>query len=167
MTATATKSSPSTDNKWIGLLAWLAFTFLASATAVFVSTGDWYAALNKPTWNPPSWIFGPVWTTLYVMMAVSAWLVWQRGGWKLQAVPLTAFVIQWTLNLIWTPLFFGAHQLGWALLDIILLWLAIVTTIVLFTRVSRFAAGLLIPYLLWVSFAAFLNFTIWRMNLGG
>ncbi|MBE2214196.1 MAG: tryptophan-rich sensory protein [Opitutaceae bacterium] len=146
------------------LVGWVALAFSASITAVFVSTEGWYAALNKPTWNPPPWLFGPVWSTLYVAMGVSAWLVWRQGGWSQQRHRLTLFLVQWALNALWTPLFFGLHQIGLALADIIVLWLAIVATIASFARVSQVAAALLVPYLAWVSFATFLTFTIWRLN---
>jgi len=122
---------------------------------------QWYAALNKPAWNPPPWIFGPVWSLLYVMMAVAAWLVWRQVGWKRA---LVLYLIQLALNAAWTPIFFGAHQMGWALLEIIALWLAILLTLRSFLPISKPAAWLLTPYLAWVTFAAFLNFTLWRMN---
>lgn len=126
--------------------------------------GAWYASLHKPSWNPPAWIFGPVWTLLYTMMAVAAWLVWRRGGFAAQRGPLTWFLVQLALNAAWTPLFFGLHQPGWALAEIVLLWLAIAVTLAAFWRVHRGGAWLLVPYLAWVSFASLLNFTLWRMN---
>ena len=126
--------------------------------------GEWYASLNKPSWNPPAWIFGPVWTLLYTMMAVAAWLVWRRGGFAVHRKPLACFLVQLALNAAWTPLFFGLHQPGWAFAEIVLLWLAIVATLAAFWRVHRPAAWLLVPYLAWVSFATFLNFTLWQMN---
>lgn len=148
----------------LALFAWLALVFTASASAFFVSTGDWYAALNKPTWNPPAWVFGPAWTLLYVMMATAAWFVWREGGWKQQGLALSMFVLQWALNALWTPIFFGWHRPGLAFAEIVLLWLALCVTIVLFWRVSSTAGWLLAPYLAWVTFAAALNFTIWRLN---
>lgn len=126
--------------------------------------GAWYASLQKPSWNPPGWLFGPVWTLLYVLMAVAAWQVWRRGGFKANRVPLACFLVQLALNAAWTPLFFGLHQPGWAFVDITLLWLAIVFTLVAFWRAHRVSAWLLAPYLAWVSFASILNFTLWRMN---
>ncbi len=150
--------------KWFGLIAWLALVFAASLTSVFVSTDGWYAELNKPAWNPPNWIFGPVWTVLYIMMAVAAWRVWLRGGWKVQRIPLTLFLIQWGLNSLWTPLFVGLHLLGWAFAEILVLLVFILLTIRAFRPVDRVAAGLLVPYAAWVAFASVLNFTIWRMN---
>ncbi len=148
----------------LALLGWLALTFGAAATSAFVSTGGWYAALAKPAWNPPNWIFGPVWTSLYIMMAVAAWLVWQRGGWKAQRGPLTLYLVQWTLNALWTPLFFGLQRPDLAFVEIIILLVAILATLGAFWHVRRPAGLLLIPYALWAAFAAVLNFTIWRLN---
>ncbi|MBU3680122.1 MAG: tryptophan-rich sensory protein [Candidatus Kapabacteria bacterium] len=148
----------------LALLFWILLCFTAAAGGGFVMTGDWYAMLSKPTWNPPSWVFGPVWTVLYIMMGVSVWLVWKEGGFARQRRPMTLFLVQLVLNAIWTPLFFGMHMLGTAFAEIILLWLAILATILAFRRVSSTAAWLLVPYLLWVSFATVLNGTLWRMN---
>jgi len=148
----------------LALVGWIALALSASTTAVFVSTEGWYTALNKPSWNPPPWIFGPVWTMLYIAMGVSAWLVWRNGGWSQQRRPLTLFLVQWALNALWTPLFFGLHRIDLAAVEIVVLWLAIVATIASFARVSRPAAWLLAPYLAWVSFATFLTFTLWRLN---
>ncbi len=101
---------------------------------------------------------------LYAMMATSAWLVWRQGGWRTQRRALGWFLVQWALNVLWTPLFFGMHLPGWAFAEMLALWVAIVITLVLFWRVQRLAGVLLVPYLLWVSFAAFLNFTLWKLN---
>jgi benzodiazapine receptor len=164
MRAPATPSAPSAPVQALALLGWLVLCFGAAATGAFVSKGGWYADLAKPSWNPPSWVFAPVWTTLYGMMAVAAWLVWRRGGWRDQARPLGAFLFQWALNALWTPLFFGMHRPDLALLDIVALWLALAVTVGRFWKVSRTAGALLVPYLAWVGFAAVLNFTIWRLN---
>ena len=158
------ETAQKTALKYVGLLGWLALTFSAALTGVFVDTGGWYASIEKPSWNPPNWIFGPVWTTLYIMMAVAAWLVWQRGGWKQQRRTLTLYLVQWALNALWTPLFFGLQRPGLAFAEILLLLAAILATIAAFWRAKPTAAILLAPYVLWVSFAAFLNFTIWRLN---
>lgn len=147
-----------------GLAIWLVVCFAAPALSVGSPPGDWYATLSKPGWNPPNAVFGPVWTALYTMMAVAAWLVWRRGGFRAQRRALGWFLAQLALNALWTPVFFGLHQLGWAFAVIILLWLAIAGTALAFWRVKALAAALLLPYLAWVSFAAFLNFTLWRMN---
>lgn len=154
----------STGRSIAALAGWLLLTFSASATAVFVSTGGWYAGLAKPAWNPPGWIFGPVWTVLYGMMAVAAWRVWLHGGWAQQKRTLGLFLFQWALNALWTPLFFGLHRPGWALAEILILLVAILATMRVFWRVDRTAGTLLVPYAAWVAFATVLNWTIWRMN---
>jgi benzodiazapine receptor len=146
------------------LAGWLVLCFAAAATAFFISPGEWYAALKKPAWNPPAWIFGPVWTSLYVMMAVAAWLVWREGGWREQRRPLGLFLAQWLLNALWTPLFFGLHRPDLAFAEIVALWLVLAATVWSFWRARKAAGALLIPYLAWVSFAAVLNFTLWRLN---
>jgi tryptophan-rich sensory protein len=146
------------------LFGWLILTFSAVGTGMFISTGRWYASLVKPAWNPPNWVFGPVWTLLYAMMAVAAWLVWREGGWKRHRRPLSLYVLQWALNALWTPLFFGLHQPGLAFFELLALLAAILATHAAFRQVSRPAALLLVPYAAWVVFAGLLNFTIWRLN---
>jgi len=148
----------------LGIACWLAVSFASPALGGFFMPGDWYASLSKPSWNPPNWIFGPVWTALYTMMAVAAWLVWQRGGWASQRRALAIFLVQLLLNAAWTPLFFGLHWMGVAFVEIVMLWFAILATILSFRAVSRAAAWLLVPYLAWVSFASCLNFELWRLN---
>lgn len=148
----------------LALIGWLFLCFAAASLGGWFMPGAWYASLTKPTWNPPSWIFGPVWSALYIMMAVAAWLVWRQGGWGKQRRPLLLFLVQLALNALWTPLFFGLHWQGVAFAEILLLWFAIVSTIAAFWRVHRAAAWLLAPYLAWVSFAAVLNGTLWRLN---
>jgi benzodiazapine receptor len=129
------------------------------------SVGTWYAALRKPPYNPPGWIFGPVWTVLYALMGVAAWLVVRRG-WNSVAVKaaLAAFVAQLVLNMLWSAVFFGMRSPGIAFIELLGLWVAILVTIRLFWRVSPTAGALLVPYVLWVSFAAVLNYSIWRLN---
>ena len=163
MSAVAVQSIP-WQQRWMGLLMWLIASFSAAALGAFFMPGAWYDALNKPAWNPPAWVFGPVWSTLYTMMAVAAWLVWLQGGFKKQRKPLMWFITQLLLNAAWSPLFFGAHRLGIAFGEILLLWIAIAGTLRAFYPVNRPAAYLLIPYLAWVSFASVLNFTLWRLN---
>ena len=126
---------------------------------------NWYAGLTKPALNPPSWVFGPVWTALYALMGIAVFLVW-RNGWEKKEVKLAlgVFGIQLFLNAIWSIIFFGLHSPGWALVDIAALWLAIVWTMFVFYKISKPAAYLLIPYLLWVSFASYLNYSIWILN---
>ena len=128
------------------LIGWLALTFCASATAVFVKTDSWYAELAKPTWNPPSWLFGPIWTALYIMMALAVWLVWREGGWKVQRWPLTLYLVQWALNALWTPIFFGLQRPDLAFVDIIILLVALYATLVAFLKAKTSAAMLLVPY---------------------
>ncbi len=168
MTNVAAPTTPPTAKSGLrsasALIGWVALCFLAATGGAFFLPGQWYASLNKPSWNPPGWIFGPVWSALYAMMAIAAWLVWRRGGFAAQRSPLRWFVVQLALNAIWTPLFFGLHAPGWAFAEILMLWLAIAATVVAFWRVSRPAAGLLVPYLLWVGFASWLNYTLWRLN---
>ena len=146
------------------LAGWLVLCFAAASLGALFMPGEWYAALRKPPWNPPAWIFGPVWSALYMMMAIAAWLVWKQGGFTTQRGPLSLFFLQLVLNAAWTPLFFGLHWPGVAFGEITCLWLAIAATLAAFRRVSRLASWLLAPYLAWVSFAALLNFTLWRLN---
>jgi tryptophan-rich sensory protein len=146
------------------LIGWIALTFCAALTGFFIQPAGYYAALVKPAWAPPAWIFGPVWTVLYLMMAVAAWLVWRGGGWRARSRPLAWYLVQLLLNALWTPLFFGLRNPGLALAGIVLLGLAIVLTGRAFRPVSRAASWLLFPYLVWVVFAAALNFSIWRLN---
>lgn len=149
---------------FLGLAGWLMLCFSAAALGAFFTPGEWYAQLKKPAWNPPGWIFGPVWTALYTLMAVSAWLVWRRGGFTTQGRALGLFLLQLSLNALWSPLFFGLQQPALAFVDILLLWLAILGTVRIFWRVRRNAGILLLPYLAWVTFAAVLNFTLWQLN---
>lgn len=152
------------SGRLLALAGWLLICFAAASMGALFVPGEWYSALNKPSWNPPGWIFGPVWTLLYTMMAVAAWLVWRQGGWNKQRKPLLMFLVQLALNALWTPLFFGLHRPGLAFAGIVLLWLAIVATVAIFRTLDRIATLLLVPYLGWVSFAAALNFTLWRLN---
>ena len=148
----------------LSLLLFLAVTFLAAGSGARHMPDEWYAQLAKPTWNPPSWIFAPVWTLLYICMAVAAWLVWRKKGLLEASTPITLWIVQLGLNSVWTWFFFGMHSPGVAFADIVILWVAIAATLVAFWRVSAAAGALLVPYLAWVSFAAVLNFTIWSMN---
>ncbi len=126
---------------------------------------SWYNTLNKPFFNPPAWIFGPAWAILYFLMAVSAIMVWRKGIKKEKVrKALKIFAIQLALNLSWSPIFFGAHNTLFALLIIIVMWVFIIKTIRVFAKVDKFASYLLYPYLLWVSFAAVLNFSVWVLN---
>ena len=126
---------------------------------------NWYATLAKPALNPPAWIFGPVWTTLHALMGIAAFLIWKKG-WDRKDVrmALAVFGLQLILNAIWSIIFFGLRSPLWALVDIAAMWLAIVWTMVLFYKISKPAMWLLVPYILWVSFASYLNYSIWILN---
>ena len=125
----------------------------------------WYVTLAKPVLNPPSWIFGPVWTTLYLLMGVAAFLVWNKGSDRKDVrKALYVFLLQLVLNAAWSIIFFGLHSPLWAFVDIIAMWLAVVWTMTLFYKISKPAMWLLVPYILWVSFAAYLNYSIWMLN---
>jgi len=153
--------------RWLGLAIIILVCLAVGGLGAIATTPEiegWYKTIAKPSWNTPDYVFGPVWTTLYVMMAVAAWLVWKPAGVKAATLPLTLFAVQLLLNIAWSWIFFGAHQPGWAFGEIVLLWLAIVATTVAFFRSSTLAGGLLVPYLAWVSFASALNFAIWRLN---
>lgn len=149
------------------LLLCIGVCFAAAAIgAAFTSPNvpGWYENLNKPPWTPPSWVFGPVWSLLYLLMGISAWLVWRRTGLGAAVLPLTLFGIQLLLNVAWSVLFFGLRSPGAALIDIVLLWFAILATVIAFWWRSAPAAWLMLPYLAWVSFAVALNLAIWNLN---
>ncbi|QGJ70601.1 Hypothetical protein PBC10988_22980 [Planctomycetales bacterium 10988] len=153
--------------KWAGLAFFLLITFGAAALGSMVTLPKiegWYQSLAKPTWTPPSELFGPVWTVLYILMACSAWIVWKKFGWRRAFPSLTCYGIQLTLNALWSLIFFGWQNPGLALFEILCLWLAILITAFLFWKRSAAAGALLMPYLAWVTFAAALNFEIWRIN---
>lgn len=134
------------------------------ATITASSVGDWYQTLRKPGFNPPDWVFAPVWTVLFVLMAVAAWRVWRRVGFGRARAAFTAFALQLTLNLLWSWLFFGQQQIALALAEIVLLLAAILVTGFLFWHHDRLAAALLVPYASWVGFAVVLNAALWRLN---
>ena len=153
--------------RWIGLVVFIIVCLGAGGLGAIATTPEiegWYKMIAKPSWNPPGWIFGPVWTTLYIMMAIAVWLVWKQAGFKAAKLPLNSFGVQLLLNVAWSWIFFGMHRPGWAFAEIIVLWLAILATTILFFKKSKIAGGLMVPYLAWVSFASVLNFTIWRLN---
>ena len=149
------------------LIAFLLASFTAAAIGnLFTADGvrEWYPTLAKPGWTPPSWVFGPVWTVLYVCIGVAGWWVWRQVGFARARGAMLLFGVQLVLNALWSVLFFGMRQPGWALVEIIVLWGAILGTTIAFARHTRVGAGLLIPYLLWVTFASALNFELWRLN---
>ena len=148
----------------VALAGFIAVCFLAAMTGALFRPGDWYERLKKPSWHPPNRLFAPVWTVLYLMIAASGWLVWRELGLAGAALPLAVYALQLVLNAMWTPLFFGLHRPDLGFVDIVLVWLSIVATIVLFFPINVGAALLLVPYLAWVTFATALNFSVWRLN---
>jgi len=158
----------SMSSQAVGLLVWLLVVFFAAAVGGFASTGasEFYRDLVRPSWAPPGWLFGPVWSVLYALMGVAAWLVWRARGFGGARNALLVFVVQLAANALWTWLFFVWRQGGLAFAEILLLLALILVTIVLFWRVNRLAAVLLFPYLFWVSFASALTLATWRLNPG-
>ena len=152
----------------IGLVVSLAAVFAAAGVGSHFtarSVAGWYPTLAKPSWTPPGAVFAPVWTALYFLMAVAAWLVWRKaGGLAAARLPLALFAVQLALNAAWSILFFGLRMPGLAFGELVLLWLAIAATLAAFQRVVPAAGFLLAPYLAWVTFAGALNFALWRLN---
>lgn len=156
----------SKHNQVVGLIVWLAISFAASAVGAVASlnAGEFYTQLSRPDWAPPPATFGPVWTVLYALMGIAAWQVWRIDGFGANRLALGLFLVQLSLNALWSWLFF-AWRLGlWAFVDILLLLALIVATLIAFWHVRLLAGVLLIPYLLWVAFAAALNYSIWQLN---
>lgn len=151
-------------NNILVLSGFIVVSFAASSGGLVFRPGQWYERLEKPSWRPPNWLFAPVWTFLYGTIAVSGWLVWRQAGFEGAQLPLIVYAIQLLLNAAWSPIFFGLHRIGLALMEMALMWLSIVATIVLFYPISAGAALLLLPYLCWVSFALVLNYSVWRLN---
>jgi tryptophan-rich sensory protein len=158
----------SVESRGFGVLvASLAACFFVAALGGYwtsLGLGPWYDGLVKPSWTPPNRVFGPVWTTLYALMGVSAWLVWrvrERPGSRLA---LGLYAAQLGLNLAWSGIFFGLRNVGWGFFEVAILWLSIIATIIAFARVRASAAALLVPYLCWVTYASALNFSLWRLN---
>lgn len=147
-------------------VSFILITFLVGISSSWVTQPEissWYSNLIKPSFNPPNYLFGPVWTLLYLMMASAAFLVWSQNS-KKRKTALSLYFIQLILNGLWSWIFFKFHMIGIALIEIILLWILIIITIIAFWKVKKEAAYLMIPYLLWVSFAAILNTSLWRLN---
>lgn len=140
---------------------------VGSLSGFFTVTGveSWYQTIEKPSWNPPNWIFGPVWTTLYIMIGIALFLVWKEDtSEELKKIAFNLFAVQLILNFFWSFIFFTQQQPGWALVEIIAMWFFILMTIFAFAQVNKTAAWLLVPYISWVSFAIILNYTIWQLN---
>lgn len=142
-----------------GLVLAIGSVFTSSSVDV------WYSSIVKPSLNPPAWVFGPVWTTLYILMGIASFLVWKKG-WNRKDVKiaLSIFVVQLVLNALWSIIFFGLRSPGGAFIEIIFLWLSILATIISFAKISKVAFWLLIPYIIWVSFASYLNYSIYVLN---
>ena len=167
-TTTAAPAPTRRGGHWLALAGWIGLSLLAGAIGGIASLDarEFYAALHRPSWAPPGWLFGPVWTALYVMMGVAAWLVWREPPSDDRRRGLALFVAQLALNALWTWLFFAWRAGALASAEIVLLWVAIASVMVLFGRVRRPAAWLLLPYLAWVTYASALTFAVWRANPG-
>ena len=153
----------------VGLLVW--FSLLAIVAAIggmgSMNAPQFYNELNLPSWAPPAWLFGPVWTLLYAMIAIASWLVWRQYGFSTVSKRAHQFnFLQLALNALWSWLFFAWYLGAWSFIEILALWFSIAITIFYFWQLNRLAAALLVPYLAWVSFAAVLNFSIWQLNPG-
>jgi len=158
------RTRPNALTQALVLPACIVFSMAAATSGAFWPPDAWYFQIERPSWTPPGWLFGPVWTTLYVLIGVSLWRVWRTGGLQRDRTALGLFLAQWTLNLAWTGLFFGLHAPGLALVEIVLLAALILATIVRFHHHDRLAAWLLTPYLAWVCFATVLNAAFWWLN---
>lgn len=150
----------------LSLAPFLGACFAAASSGALFKPGAWYEGLRKPWWRPPNWLFPPAWAALFLMIAISGWLVWRAAGWAGAAMPLGIWVAQLVVNFAWSALFFGLRRMDLALADLILLWLGILATIIAFAPVSQTAALLLLPYLAWVTFAGVLNWKMWQLNRG-
>ncbi len=150
----------------IGLGGFAIVVILAAASGAVFKPDDWYRSIRKPGWTPRDWVFPTVWTPLYVMIWISGWLVWREAGIAGAALPLFVYVLQLALNAGWSAIFFGLRRPGLAFAEVTVLWAALALNIVLFWPISTLAALLLVPYLVWVTIAAVLNFQVWRMNTG-
>ncbi|SCZ61007.1 TspO/MBR family protein [Thiohalomonas denitrificans] len=150
----------------LGLVVWLGVSFIAAGIGAIasVNAGAFYMQLARPEWAPPASVFGPVWTLLYALMGIAAWLVWRTHGFRAARTALTLFLVQLAVNALWSWLFFGWHLGALAFADILLLWMLVAGTLISFWRVRPLAGALLIPYLSWVSFAAALNYSVWQLN---
>lgn len=159
-------TSYSSRKKILGLVVWLGVSFAAAFVGAMASVQaeTFYSRLSQPAWAPPSWVFGPVWTLLYALMGIAAWLVWLSGGFTANRKAFFFFLAQLGVNALWSWLFFKWHRGYLAFMDTLALLLLIAVTLALFWRVRPLAGALLVPYLLWVMFASALNYSIWRMN---
>ncbi len=159
------RENPTRVHSILALVISLGLCFAPGWFGAQFKPGEWYEQLAKPSWTPPNWVFGPVWTALYFAMVLAAWLIWQRSGLRKVLLAFAFFMAQLLLNAAWSWTFFGLHRPAFAFVAILLLWAAILVTLVLFWRHRPLAGALLVPYLVWVSFAAILNLSVWRLNL--
>ncbi|HEV7329501.1 MAG TPA: TspO/MBR family protein [Flavisolibacter sp.] len=153
---------------WVKLLISVGVPVGVGAIAgLFTATGvnSWYQTIDKPSWQPPNWVFGPVWTVLYILMGIAFYLVWKSNAApKLKRMAITLWIIQLVFNFFWSFIFFTRHQIDWALAEILVLWFFILLTIIYFGRINKVAAWLMVPYISWVSFASLLTFAIYELN---
>lgn len=153
-----------TAKKILGLVGWILLCSLAGIFGAQFEPGTWYQLLQKPVWTPPNWIFPVVWPILYILMGIAVWLLWKMKDSSLWQTEFTWFFVQLVLNALWSWIFFGMHMIGTGLAEILLLWISILFTTLLFWKRNRTAGILMIPYLVWVSYASALNFAIWHLN---
>jgi translocator protein len=156
-------------NNIVKLIIAIVIPLAVGGLSGFLTTSEipgWYQTIIKPSWNPPSWIFAPVWTTLYILMGIALYLVWKNENVdsRIKRAAIILFAVQLILNFFWSLIFFKQHQIGWAFAEIMTMWIFIVLTIFAFAKVNNIAAWLLVPYISWVSFASILNYTIWKLN---
>jgi translocator protein len=156
-------------NNIVKLIIALVIPLAVGGLSGFLTTSEipgWYQTITKPSWNPPGWVFAPVWTTLYILMGVALYLVWKNENVdsRIKRAAIILFAVQLILNFFWSLIFFKQHQIGWAFAEIMTMWIFIVLTIFAFAKVNNIAAWLLVPYISWVSFASILNYTIWKLN---
>jgi translocator protein len=156
-------------NNILKIIIAIAIPLIAGGISGFFTTSEisgWYQTITKPSWNPPNWLFGPVWTMLYILMGIALYLVWKNetAEASIKRTAIILFAIQLLLNFFWSLIFFKQHQIGWAFIEIIAMWFFILLTIFAFAKVNTAAAWLLVPYICWVSFASILNYTIWKLN---
>lgn len=156
-----------TRRDWFGLAGFLLLSFAVSGIGGAItatSVGNWYQTLERSALSPPDWVFGPVWTTLFIFMAVAGWRIWRQEASQARRLALSVYGLQLALNLLWSFLFFGLQQIGWSLVEIVILLLVIIVNTVLFWRMDRLAGMLFLPYAAWVAYATILTATLWVLN---
>jgi tryptophan-rich sensory protein len=151
-------------NSIVGLAAFFALCFATASSGAIFRPGEWYQRLEKPSWTPPNWVFPVVWTLLFICMAFSGWLVWLEVGLVAGAIPLGLFGLNLVLNALWSGLFFGLRRPDLGMIEVVFLWASIAAMVVVFYPIHTVAALLMVPYLVWVTIAAALNYSIWRLN---